>query len=81
MGSGECGFGCDWVFVNGLPRSLSSEKSAGQEPQETRVRSLGREDPLEKGMATHLPGEARGQSSLLDYSLWDRRESHRAEAT
>ena len=24
-----------------------------QEPQETRVRSLGREDPLEEGMATH----------------------------
>ena len=24
-----------------------------QEPQETRVRSLGREDPLEKEMATH----------------------------
>ena len=26
---------------------------AVQEPQETRVRSLGQEDPLEKGMATH----------------------------
>ena len=24
-----------------------------QEPQETRVRSLGWEDPLEQGMATH----------------------------
>ena len=24
-----------------------------QEPQETRVRSLGGEDPLEEGMATH----------------------------
>ena len=26
---------------------------AVQEPQETRVRSLGGEDPLEEGMATH----------------------------
>ena len=26
---------------------------AKQETQETRVRSLGREDPLEEGMATH----------------------------
>ena len=27
--------------------------SAMQEPQEMQVRSLGREDPLEEGMATH----------------------------
>ena len=27
--------------------------SAMQEPQETRVRSLHKEDPLEEGMATH----------------------------
>ena len=27
--------------------------SAMQEPQETQVRSLGQEDPLEKGIATH----------------------------
>ena len=36
--------------------------------QETWVRSLGREDPLEKGMATHtpvfLPEEFHGQRSL-----------------
>ena len=34
-------------------------------------RSLGREDPLEKGMATHssvLPGESHGQRSLAGYS-------------
>ena len=42
--------------------------------QEIRVRSLGGEDPLEKGMAIHsvrLPGEFREQRSLLGYSLWD----------
>ena len=36
--------------------------------QKTRVRALGREDPLGKGMATHspvfLPGEVHGQRSL-----------------
>ena len=33
--------------------------------QETRVRSLGQEDPLQKGMATH-----HGQRSLVGYSPW-----------
>ena len=36
--------------------------------QETSVQSLGREDPLEKGMATTpvlLPGEFHGQRSLV----------------
>ena len=39
--------------------------------QETQVRSLGREDPLEKGMATHssiLAGKSPGQRSLVGYS-------------
>ena len=38
--------------------------------------SLGREDPLEKGMATtpiFLPGKSQGQRSLVDYSLWGRK--------
>ena len=38
--------------------------------QETRVRSLGREEPLEKEMATHsifLPGEYPGERSLVGY--------------
>ena len=40
--------------------------------QETQVQSLGWEDPLEKGMATHpafLPGEFHGQRSLVGFSL------------
>ena len=43
----------------GFPR-VSAVKSppAMQEPQETQVRSLGQEDPLEEGMAVH--------SSMLD---------------
>ena len=40
---------------------------------ETRVQSLGWEDHLEKGMATHssiLAKELYGQKSLVGYSLW-----------
>ena len=39
--------------------------------QETEVRSLGREDPLEEGMGTHssvLAGESHGQRSQEGYS-------------
>ena len=42
--------------------------------QETWVRSLGWEDPLEKEMATHfsifLSGKSHGQRSLVGYSSW-----------
>ena len=44
---------------------------------ETRVRSLGREDTLEKEMATHssiLASESHGQRSLVDYSPWGPKE-------
>ena len=49
---------------------------------ETRVWSLGREDPLEKEMSTHssiLAWKFQGQSSLAGYSLWGRKESHMTE--
>ena len=52
--------------------------------QETRVRFLGQEDPLEEGMATHLvflPGESHGQRSLAGYSPWGLTESDMTEAT
>ena len=44
---------------------------------ESRVQSLGREDPLEEGMATSpgfLPGESDGQRSLAGYSPWGHKE-------
>ena len=50
--------------------------------QENWVQSLGQEDSLEKGMATHslfLPGEFHGQRSLAGYSLWGRKESYMNE--
>ena len=45
--------------------------------QETQVRSLGQEDPLEKGMATHsgTPAiETHVQRSLAGYSSWGQKE-------
>ena len=44
---------------------------------ETRVGSLGQEEPLEKGMewewqptSVFLPGKSHGQRSMADYSPW-----------
>jgi len=45
--------------------------------QETWVWSLGREDPLEKGMVTtpvFLPGKFHGQRSPVGYSPWGPKE-------
>ena len=43
-----------WVTCLGLPGGSAVKNSpAMQEMQETQVQSLGQEDPLEKGMATH----------------------------
>ena len=58
------------VIKNHLPR---------QEMLETQVRSLGREDPLEKGMATHssvLAWRIHAQRSLAGYSPWGHRVEH-----
>ena len=44
-----------------------------------RVPSLGQEDPLEEGMATHsivLPGESHGQRSLDGPIPWGQKESN-----
>ena len=50
--------------------------------QETQVPSLGGEEPMEKGMATHssmLAGEVHGQRSMAGYSPWGRKESDMTE--
>ena len=49
--------------------------------QEAWVRSLGQEDPWEKGMATPVffPGEFHGQRNLTGYSPWGCKESDTAE--
>ena len=48
---------------------------------ETWVRSLGSEDPLEKGMATHSSclENPQGQRNLVGCSPWDRKESDTTE--
>ena len=49
---------------------------------ETQVQSLGKEDPLEKGMLptpVFLPGESQGQRSLVGYSPWTLKESDTTE--
>ena len=49
---------------------------------ETQVQSLGWEDPLEEGMATHsniLAWRIHGQRSLVGYSPWGRKESDTTE--
>ena len=46
--------------------------------QDTQVRSLGQEGPLEKGMASHssiLAGESHGQRNLAGCSPWGCTES------
>ena len=55
-----------------------------QETQEMQVRSLGQEDPLEKGMATHsniLAWIIPWTEGPGDYSPWGRKESDKTEAT
>ena len=51
--------------------------------QETRVQSLGQEDPLKKDMATHSSISAlenpHGQRSLAGYSPWGHKESDTTE--
>ena len=57
--------------------AVAKNPPAMQEMQETRVRSLGPEDPLEKGMVTHsifLPGEFHRQRNLVGYSPWGYKE-------
>jgi len=52
--------------------------------QETCVRFLDPEDPVEKEMATHssaLPGESQGQGSLVGCRLWGHTESDTTEVT
>ena len=55
---------------------------AMQETCSAGIRSLGWEDPLEKGWLptpVFLPGESQGQRSLEDYSPWGLKESDMTE--
>ena len=59
-----------------------SETKNLPEMWEAQVRSLGQEDPLEKGRANppvFFPGEFHGQRSLVGYNLWGFKESNTTE--
>ena len=65
-----------------FPRGVNARESACPSRQETRVQSLGGEDPLEKEMATHssiLTQEFHGQRNLAGYSPWGHKESDAIE--
>ena len=71
-----------FLFSPGFPGGSVAKNLPAK--QETQVRSLGREDPLEKEMATHsslLVWEIQihGQRSLEGYSPWDHEESDMTE--
>ena len=60
------------MWAGGLPWGLSGKESA-LPIQEMQVPSLGQEEPLEEGMATHsttLAWRTRGQRNLEGYSPW-----------
>ena len=56
------------IYKGGVGKQAVKNLPAMQEPQEMWVRPLGREDPLEGGMATHLENpidrEPRGLQSI-----------------
>ena len=58
--------------AKGLRRNTAGKRlSPQQEAEETQVRSLGQEDPLEEETATHsgiLAGESHGHWTLAGYS-------------
>ena len=60
-----------WAFlVTQTVKSLSAM-------QETQIRSLGQEDPLEEGMVTHsstLAWRIHRESNLTSYSQWGHKE-------
>ena len=67
-----------FIFTLLMPQTVESLPAVWK----TRVRSLGREDPLEKEMAptpVFLPGKSHGQQSLADYSPGGCKESDTTE--
>ena len=64
--------------------SVVKNSPAMQETQETRIQSLGQEDPLEKEWQptpVSLPGKFHAQRSLVGCSSWGHKESEAAAHT
>ena len=73
---------CVCVCVYGFPSGSAVKNPPAT--QETQARSLGQEDPLEKGMeptSVFLSGKSHGQRSLASYGLCGHKESDMTEAT
>ena len=72
-------------LLGGFPGGSSGKKKKPAYPYRRHKRhrfwSLGWEDPLEEGTAVLLPGDSYGQRSLVDYSLWGRKEPEMTELT
>ena len=71
--------------IKGFPGGASGKESACPHRRcKMQFRSLGQEDPLEDGMATHssvLAWRIHGQRSLSGYSPWGHKESDTSEVT
>ena len=70
---------CVCIYVGFLSGSAVKNQPEVQELQETQIQSLGWEDPLEEGMATHssvFAWRIHGQRTLAGYSPWGHKESH-----
>ena len=70
------------LFLIEVLVSLVAQMVRNPPAMQTWVQSLGWENPLEKGMATHfsiLPGESHGQRSLVGYCPWGHKESDMTE--
>ena len=70
------------LFLIEVLVSLVAQMVRNPPAMQTWVQSLGWENPLKKGMATHfiiLPGESHGQRSLVGSSPWGRKESDTTE--
>ena len=68
----DCGKACNYHLIRGFPGDSAVKTPPAM--KETRVQSLGQEDPLEKEMATHfsiLVWEIPWTEELAGYSPWN----------
>ena len=67
------------VFLGFPNGSGGKESTCNAGDLSSGISSLGREDPLEEGMATHSMENPHGQRSLVGYSPWGHKESDATE--
>ena len=70
------------TYYRDIPNGAAVKNPPAVEMEETHVRPLGQDDPLEEEMATipiFLPGKSHGQKSLAGYSSQGCKESDTTE--